>query len=450
LRNILAVDIGSYKTTAIIANYDENLDELSISGVGISRSKGVKRGAITNIDLASKSIKQALTDAKRVAGVDINHAIISISSAYTKSIKSSGIVNVPGNEITLKEINRAIQTALYNATIPNDYVVLQAMPYDFKVDELNEIEDPAGMSGSRLEVSLHLIIAQKSGVENLKKTFKQAGLEIENIVSAGYASGLAVLKDDEKELGVAVIDIGATTSDLAIFTNKSLRHTDFLPVGSHHITNDLSMALHTPISEAEEIKVNFEKYIKNDQDLIEISVIGNEEEKQKASLTTITQVISARIEETFLLLNKEIEVSGLQSKIGAGIVITGGFTNFYNIKDIAYQFFKGLPVRVGIPKKIEGLFENLKAPEYSCAIGLLLYGKKEGLTYEIDSNKKFRTKYSLNAFAKPKRIDENDDDILTEEKNQKKKEKEEITSIISTKNEPGFIQKIKTWLSNLF
>jgi cell division protein FtsA len=448
LRNILAIDVGSYKTTAIIANYDELTDELSISGVGIAKSKGVKRGAITNIDLASKSIKQALNDAKRVAGVNINKAIVSISSAYTKSIKSNGIVNVPGNEITLKEINRAIQTALYNATVPNDYVILQALPYDFKVDDLNEIEDPAGMSGSRLEVSLHLIIAQKSGVENLKKTFKQAGLEIENIVAAGYASGLAVLKEDEKELGVAVIDIGATTSDLAIFTNKALRHTDFLPVGSHHITNDLSMALHTPLADAEEIKINFGKYVKEEKELIEISVIGNEEEKQKASLTTITQVISARIEETFLLLNKEIEVSGLQSKIGAGIVLTGGFTNFYNIKDIAYQFFKGLPVRVGYPKEMEGLFENLRAPEYSCAIGLLLYGKKEGLTYEIDSNKQFRSKYSLNAFTQqPKNTD-----IATEEeiKEQKTKEKEEITSIISHKEGPGLIQKFKTWLSNLF
>jgi len=441
LRNILAIDLGSYKTTAIIANYDEKSDTLSISGVGIAKSKGIKKGAIINIDEASKSIKQAINDAKRVAGVDVKNAIVSISSVYTKSLTSYGIVNVPGNEITIKEINRAIQTALYNANISQDYQLLQAIPYDFKVDELSEIEDPAGMSGSRLEVALHIIAAQKSGIENMKKTLKQAGVDIENIVAAGYASGLATLKDDEKELGVALIDIGATTSDLTIFINKTLRYTDYLGVGSHHITNDLSMALHTPLADAEAIKINFEEYVKNDEDLIEISIIGSEEEKQKASLTTITQVISARIEETFLLLNKEIEDSGLKNKIGAGIVLTGGFTNFYNIKEIATSFFEGLPVRVGLPKNIEGLFENLKAPEYSTAIGLLLYGKKDGLTYEIDSNRQFRTKYSFDEFS-TKTLDK-------EEETKKSQEKEEISSIIIEK-EPGFLQKIKTWFNNLF
>ena len=438
MKSILAIDVGSYKTIAIIANAD---NELSISGVGIAKSKGIKKGAITNIDEAAKSIKQAVSDAKRIAGIEINKAVVSISSTYTQSIKSNGIVNIPGNEVTLKEINRAIQTALYNATIPNDYVVLQAIPYDFKVDELCEIEDPQGMSGSRLEVSLHIIIAQKSGMENLKKTFKQAGIEIVNIVNAGYASALAVLNDDEKELGVAVIDIGATTSDLAIYTNKALRYTDFLAVGSHHITSDLSMALHTTPSEAEYIKTHFEEFIKTEEDLIEISVIGNENEKQKASLTTITQVISARVEETFLLLNKEIDRSGLKNKIGAGIVLTGGFTNFYNVKEIASQFFDGHPVRVGKPKVINGLVENLQAPEYSTVIGLLLYGIGENNKYEKDSNQQFKTEQ---LFEIP--TDENN-----ETQNDKTDEKEELANIASQKvQKVNPFRKFITWLNNLF
>ncbi|WP_457560158.1 cell division protein FtsA [Caminibacter sp.] len=442
MKTLLAIDIGSSKTTAIIANYDELTENLTISGVGISKSQGIKKGAVTNIEMTSRSIKQALNDAKRIAGIDVKKAIVSVSSTYTKSITSYGIVNIPGNEITLKEINRAIQTALYNANIPQDYQLLQAIPYDFKVDELSEIDDPAGMSGSRLEVSLHLIVAQKSGLENLKKTLKNAGLEVENFVASAYASGLATLKEDEKELGVAVIDIGASTSDLGIFINKSFRYSDHLAVGSHHITNDLSMALHTPLADAEAIKINFEEYVKSDKDLIEISVIGNENEKQKASITTITQVISARIEETFLLLDKEINDSGLKNKIGAGVVLTGGFTNFYNIKEIALQFFEGLPVRVGYPKKIEGLFENLKAPEFSTAIGLLLYGIKDGLTYEIDSNRQFRSKHSFEKISS----------YQNEEKEETKKsnEKEEISSILTEKNEPNIFQKFKTWLSNLF
>jgi len=445
LKTILAIDIGSAKTAAVIANYDKETTELSISGVGIAHSKGIKRGTIVNIDHAAKSIKQAFLDAKRIAGVDINKAIISVSTSYTKSILSFGIVNIPGNEIKIKEVNRAIQLALHNANIPKDYIVLQAIPFNFKVDDLSEIEDPLGMSGSRLEVSVHIVAIQKSGLENIKKTIAQAGLKIENLVSSPYASGLSVLKEDEKELGVALIDIGATTSDLGIFTNKSFRYTNTLGVGSHHITNDLSIALHTPVTDAELIKLNFEKLVKNEEELIDIAVIGNEQEKQKASLEAITQIISARIEETFLLLRKEIEDSGLKNKIGTGIVLTGGFTNFYNIKEIASQFFEGLPVRVGFPREIGGLFENLKMPQYSCVLGLILYGIREGINYEIDSNNKFIAK-KLEHETKTTEI-KFDEEIIEEEK---LKEKEEVAAIISKKEETGMIQKFRTWLGNLF
>ena len=445
MRTILAIDIGSAKTAAVIANYDKNNLELSISGVGIAHSKGIKRGTIVNIDHAAKSIKQAYLDAKRIAGVDIGKAIISISTSYTKSITSFGIVNIPGNEIKIKEVNRAIQLALHNANIPKDYTVLQAIPFNFKVDDLSEIEDPLGMSGSRLEVSVHIVAIQKSGLENIKKTITQAGLKIENLVSSPYASSLSTLKEDEKELGVALIDIGATTSDLGIFTNKSFRYTNTLGVGSHHITNDLSIALHTPITDAEFIKLNFETLVKNEEELIDIAVIGNEQEKQKASLEAITQIISARIEETFLLLKKEIEDSGLKNKIGTGIVITGGFTNFYNIKEIASQFFEGLPIRIGTPKELGGLFENLKMPQYSCVLGLVLYGIREGINYEIDSNNKFIAK-------KLEHEIENKELTFDEEKEEKEKlqEKEEVTSIIPKKEKVGFAQKFKIWISNLF
>ena len=441
MRTILAIDIGSAKTAAVIANYENSTNELSISGVGIAHSKGIKRGTIVNIDHAAKSIKQAFLDAKRIAGVDVKKAIISVSTSYTKSIISFGIVNIPGNEIKIKEVNRAIQLALHNANMPKDYIVLQAIPYNFKVDDLSEIEDPLGMSGSRLEVSVHIVAIQKSGLENIKKTIAQAGLEIENLVSSPYASGLSTLKEDEKELGVALIDIGATTSDLGIFTNKSFRYTNTLGVGSHHITNDLSIALHTPITDAELIKLNFEKLVKNEEELIDIAVIGNEHEKQKASLEAITQIMSARIEETFLLLRKEIEESGLKNKIGAGIVITGGFTNFYNVKEIASQFFEGLPVRIGLPKEIGGLFENLKMPQYSCVLGLVLYAIRDGINYEIDSNNKFVAKKLEHEIQKEPEISDEEE---------KMKEKEEVTSIISSKEETGVVQKFKTWLGNLF
>ena len=433
MKHFLAIDIGSSKTIAVLASLE---NELTISGVGIAKSRGVKKGIITNIDEAAKSIKEAVKSAKRIAGIETNKAIVGISTAYTKSIKSYGIVNVPSKEITIKEINRAIQSAMYNANIPADYIPLQAIPYDFKVDELNEIDDPAGMTGSRLEVSLHLVIGQKNGIDNIKKTFSMAGLEIENMVSNAYASALAVLKEDEKELGVAVIDIGANVSDIAIFTNNAFRYSASLLVGSHHITNDLSMALHTPIADAEAIKINFEEYLKQGDDLIEISVIGNENEKQKASLTAITQIISARVEETFLLLNKIIEDSGLKSRIGAGIVLTGGFTRFYNVREIASQFFGGLPVRIGYPKELEGAFEELKTPEYSTSIGLLIYGSGESIRYEIDSNNNFKTKYAL----------EENNAVETQQKTESD-EKEEIAQIVEEPKNPikKFVNMIKSW-----
>jgi cell division protein FtsA len=318
---------------------------------------------------------------------------------------------------------------------------VQAIPYNFKLDDSSEIEDPVGMSGSRLEVTLHIIIAQKSGLDNLKKTFKSAGIEIEKIVNAAYASALSVLKEDEKELGVAVIDIGAASSDLAIFVNKALSYTDYLPIGSHHITHDLSIALHTTLKDAEEIKLNFEKYLNNSEDLIEISVIGNENEKQKASISTITQVISARVEETFLLLNKKLYESKLKDKIGTGVVLTGGFTNFYNVKEIASNFFDGLPIRIGYPKEIEGLVKDLKTPEFATVIGLILYANGENNKYEKDSNQNF---HSLN-LSETKEQEE----ILFEKK-EEKKEKEILAEIPKKTQTTNPFKKFINWVNNLF
>ena len=432
MKTLLAIDIGSYKTTAIIA--EQNESSLSISGVGIAKSRGIKRGAIINIDEAAKSIKKAVSDAERIAGIEAKEAIVSVSSTYTKSIKSHGIVNIPKNEITKEEIDRVIQTAIYNATNPADYDLLQAIPYNFKVDNQTEIDDPLGMNGSRLEVDLHIIIAQKNGIENIKKTFQKAGIEIAAMVNSAYASSLAVLEEDEKELGVALIDIGATTSDLAIFINKTIRYVDFLGIGSHHITNDLSIALHTTLADAEYIKVNFQELIKENREYIEISMIGSDE-KQKISLATIIQIMSARIEETFLLLNKEIDNSGNKHQIN-GIVLTGGFTNFYNIREIASQFFDGLPVRVGRPKYIEGSFEKLQNPESSAVIGLLLYAIGENSKYETNPSK----------VTKKKKVEEV---IVKEEK------EEDVTDIFEVKpskkkEEVGIIQKFINWITNIF
>jgi cell division protein FtsA len=386
---ILAIDIGSTKTCAVIA---ELKGGPHITGTGIAKSNGLKKGAITNIELASRSIKAAVGDAKRIAGAELNRAIVSISGAYTKSQNSHGIVNVPDREITSKEINRAIQTALYNANIPADYETIHVLPYNFKIDDQDLIEDPIDMSGNRLEVHVHIVAAQKSSLENLRKAVKLAGLEIDNIVLSAYASSIAVLNDDEKELGVVVMDIGGATSNIAVHLGNSIRYNDFLAVGSAHITNDLSMALHTPLKDAENVKIEYGSLNVTSNDVIELPVVGNDNDRQEVSLEIVSNVIYARAEETLMILAKSLEKSGFKNSLGAGVVFTGGMTKLDGLRDLAVAVFDGFPVRFAKPNNTEGLFDLLKDPSYSTVIGLVKYASGEHTLYEIDSNKKLRYK----------------------------------------------------------
>ena len=385
-RPLLAIDIGSSKISVVIA--EEKNDGIHIIGSGVAKSQGVRKGTITNIEQTTRSIRQALSDAKRIAGTIPNRAIISISGAYTRSINSSGIVNVPQQEIGIKEINRVMQTALYNANIPNEYEVLHVLPYNFKVDEQEFIEDPYGMNASRLEVDTHIITTQKSNLSNLKKAVKSAGVEIENVVLAGYASAISVLNDDEKELGVCVIDMGGATCDLVVHSGNSIRFNTFLAVGSNHITNDLSMALHTPLGVAEKIKLEYGSLRAPSNDLIEIPVIGDENENHEISLEIVYNVIQARVQETLMILAKELQKSNLRDQIGAGIVLTGGMTKLDGIRELAMAIFDNMPVRIAKPRPVEGDFEALSDPAFATVVGLLEYGAGGYTQYEIDSNRK--------------------------------------------------------------
>ena len=453
-KKVLAIDIGSNKICAIIAQIEKN-GNISVIGAGISASKGLKKGSITNIELASKSIEKAVDDAKRISGSDISKAVISLSSIYTKSVDSQGIVNLTNKEITIKDIERVMQSSLYNATIPNEYEVVHALPYEFKVDEQEFIEDPLGMNASRLEVKTHIITAQKSNLNNLKKALKNANLEVENIILSGYASSIATLNDDEKELGVAVIDMGGSSCNLVIHSGNAIRYNDFLGVGSNHITNDLSMALHTPLSIADEIKHKYGSLTKVSNDSIEVPKIGDDESKNEISLEVVHNVIYARVEETLMILAKLIDKSGLKDTLGAGVVLTGGFSKIDGLKDFSSYIFDPLPVRVAKPKKLNGLFEDLIKEEFSCAIGLVLHSAGEYTKYEIDINKRVRHPDEL--------IIENNtstlkDDIKIEEvtKNNKKDKKIENNKIDITNkankddNSVSGISKFWNWARELF
>ncbi len=381
---VLAIDIGSTKICAIIAEIDG--EKVQVLGHGTTKSQGIKKGAITNIELASKSIKKAIGDAKRIAGSNITSATVSISNAYAKSLNSTGIVNIPHKDISIKEINRVMQTALYNANVPNEYEVIHVLPYNFRVDDQDFIEDPFGMNASRMEVDVNIIMTQKSNLSNLKKAVRSAGVEIDGIVLSGYASAIAVMDEDEKELGVAVIDLGGQTSNLVVHVGNSVRYNDFLGVGSNHITNDLSMALHTPLQIAESVKIRHGNLIETSNEIIELPIIGDEENRNGVSLEIVHSVIFARVEEALMILAKSLEKSALKEQIGAGIILTGGMTKLKGIRELAQSIFPAMPVRIAKPKEIEGLFDELKDPAYATVVGLLLYRAGKHTQYEINFN----------------------------------------------------------------
>ncbi|MEF3191770.1 MAG: cell division protein FtsA [Campylobacterales bacterium] len=458
---LIGIDIGSTKVCAIIAEKKEGA--VTIMGTGIARSQGLKKGSVTNIEQAAKSIRQALSDAKRVAGIEANRAIVSISGTYTKSLNSYGVVNVPSKEIGLKEINRAIQAALYNANIPSDYELIHALPYNFRVDDQDFIEDPAGMSGSRLEVSIHIIATQKSSLENLTKTIRLAGIEIENIVLSSYASSIAVLGDDEKELGVAVIDIGGSTSNLAIHLGNSLRYTDFVAIGSNHITSDLSMALHTPLQIAEKIKIDYGSLHGNSNELIEIPMIGDDQATQQVSLEIVSNVIYARVEETLMILAKSLEKSGFKNALGAGVVLTGGMTKLDGLRELAQAVFDNLPVRIARPREMEGLFESLRDPSYATALGLVLYGLGEHALYEIDSNRRIRPRASDENYAATAALESGEfspyrssqEETLPQNRGHQQREEESAPTLkpVNGRQDEGLLsgfEKFWNWLKHLF
>jgi len=382
-KTILAIDIGSTKICAVIAEVNGEND-ITVTGHGIARSQGVKKGVITNIELVSKSIKKALNDARRIAGNNISVATVSISNAYVRSINSTGVVNIPHKDISIKEIKRVMETARYNANIPNEFEVIHVLPYNFKVDDQDFIEDPFGMNASRLEVDVNIIITQKSALSNLKKAVRSAGLEIDGIVLNSYASAIAVMGEDERELGVAVIDMGGQTSSLIVHIGNSIRYNDFLAVGSNHITNDLSMALHTPLQVAEKVKIRHGNLLESSSETIELPVIGDEENRNAISLEIVHSVILARVEEALMLLAKSLDKSALREQIGAGIVLTGGMTKLKGMRELAQAIFHGMPVRIGSPRELGGMFDELKDPAFSTVVGLLLYQAGGHTQYEID------------------------------------------------------------------
>ena len=443
---ILGIDIGSSKICSLIAEIKGGIPH--IIGMGIQPSQGIRKGTITNIEQASRSIRESVNDAKRIAGVNISQAIISISGSYTKSIDSKAITNNSNKEIGIQEINRAMHTALYNAEIPNNYEMLHTLPYSFKVDGGDYVDNPFGMNGARLDVSTHIIVAQKNGLENLKKAVKNAGIEVADVVLNAYASSIAVLTNEEKELGVACIDMGASSCDIMIHHGNAMRYSDFLGVGSAHITKDIGTVLNTTLSIAEQLKKeSVTLYDLAPDDANSKLLIENEDKvvQQVIQLETLHGVVTSRVSETLILIEEIIEHSGLRNNLGAGIVITGGMANMKGLAEMAQNIFKGLPIRIASPKGVNDSFDVLD-PAYATAIGLILYGSGRYTNYELDANKKLKHSQSKSADSKAYSLDESDD--LSDLNVQSEEAKPEKIDIKLKKN--TWFDKFVEWLKSLF
>ncbi|MCQ2909281.1 cell division protein FtsA [Helicobacter pylori] len=411
---VIGVDIGSRKICAIVAEFKEGV--LRIIGTAHQdskeiTSKAIKRGRINSLSHASSAIKEVINNAKKMAGLNADgdknnpmphfgeyhpktKAIVSFSGAYTESIRDvTGVASTKDNVVTIDEISRAINNACAKTGLDNDKHILHALPYRFTLDK-QEVNDPLGMSGTRLEVFIHIIYTEKNNIENLEKIMIQSGVEIENIVINSYAASIATLSNDEKELGVACVDMGGETCNLTIYSGNSIRYNKYLPVGSHHLSTDLSHMLNTPFPYAEEVKIkygdlSFESGEETPSQNVQIPTTGSDgNESHIVPLSKIQTIMRERALETFEIIHRSIQDSGLEEHLGGGVVLTGGMALMKGIKELAKAHFTNYPVRLAAPMEkynIMGMFEDLKDPRFSVVVGLILYKAGGHTNYERDS-----------------------------------------------------------------
>ncbi|MGC8790847.1 MAG: cell division protein FtsA [Desulfurella sp.] len=370
-RIIVGLDIGTTKVCTVVGKYDST--ELRIIGIGTNPSSGLRKGIVINIDQAVDSIKKSIFKAEQMSGIKITNVYAGISGSHIRSYNSTGVIAVKGNEVTEADIKRVIDGAKA-IIIPPDREIIHVIPQEFIVDEQTGIKEPLGMSCTRLEAKVHVVTGGVSNIQNIIKCCQKSSLNVVDIVLQPIASSLAVLTQDEKDIGVCLVDIGGGTTDVAVFLNNSLRHTFVLSIGGDHITNDISVAFRLPYKEAENLKINYgTAMIEGNYEDETIELQRNFSSKIKQIYKSdLAQVIEPRIEEIFSLVKEELDKMNILGLLGAGVVLTGGTAMLENITDLAENIFK-LPVRVGYPINIGGIKDALDNPMYSTAIGLTMY-----------------------------------------------------------------------------
>lgn len=374
-RTVVGLDVGTTKICAIVAEIGDN-GSVDITGIGTHPSRGLRKGVVINIESTIESIKRAIEEAELMAGSEITSVFVGIAGGHIKGFNSRGIVAIKDREVTQNDIDRVIEAAKAVA-IPPDREVIHILPQEFIIDEQDGIKDPLGMLGVRLESNVHIVTGAVSSAQNLIKCANSTGLNVNDIVLEQLASSEAVLSDDEKELGVALIDIGGGTSDVAIFNGGCIKHTYVLSFGGNHITNDLALGLRTPTNDAEAIKIehgNCMSSLITEEVEMDVPSVGGRKPR-RLSNKILCDIIEPRVEEMFTLINHEIVNAGFEGMIGSGIVLTGGTSCLPGIVELAEQIFD-LPVRRGIPTGIRGLTDIVVSPLYATGVGLVLYGSK--------------------------------------------------------------------------
>jgi cell division protein FtsA len=371
---IVGLDIGTTKIACIVGEVTD--DGIDIIGIGTAASRGIRKGVVVNIDATVQSIEKAVEEAEHMAGCEITTVFAGIAGGHIKGLNSHGTVAVKDREVRGGDVDRVIESAKAVA-IPMDREIIHVLPQEYIVDEQDGIREPLGMAGVRLEAKVHIVTAAVTSAQNIVKCCNRCGLSVSDIVLEPLASAEAVLHEDEKELGVVLVDIGGGTTDIAIFTEGAIVHTGVLPLGGNHLTNDIAVGLRTPLDAAEKIK---QKYgcalttLVNSDETIEVPSVGGRQPRVLAR-SVLVDIINPRVEEIFEHVRKEIAKSGFEDLLASGVVLTGGSTILEGMTELAEEVI-GLPARRGLPRNIGGLVDVVRVPTFATGVGLVQYGAR--------------------------------------------------------------------------
>ncbi|MFZ1180956.1 MAG: cell division protein FtsA [Herbaspirillum sp.] len=375
---IVGLDIGTSKVVVVVAEILQD-GRHEVIGLGQSESRGLKKGMVVNIEATVESIQRALEEAELMTDCKIRNVYTGIAGSHIRSFNSSGMVAIKDKEVSAADVSRVIETAKA-VNIPTDQQLLHTVPQEFVVDNQEDVREPIGMSGIRLEVKVHIVTGAVSAVQNIVKCVRRCGLEVSDLILQPMASADTVLTPDERELGVVLVDIGSGTTDVAVFTEGAIRHTAVIPIAGDQITNDIAMALRTPTLEAEEIKLRYgmaKQVLVDPAETLEVPGLGDRNPRT-LSRQALAAVIEPRVEELFALVHQVVRESGYEEVLSSGIVLTGGSVMMPGMIELAEDIFLK-PARIGVPEYSGQLADVVRSPRYSTALGLLLEAKKQYL-----------------------------------------------------------------------